>query len=214
MDTPPALTPSRRYRRIRRRLRWHRRKLAALCAAVAVFAILSVLRPPPVPSVTVLTARHDLAPGASLRASDVAEVEFPTALAPAHALPSPLDAVGRRLTSGLARGAPLTSLSLSGAAWSHLPPDHEAVPARVQDGAAANLLEPGQHVRLVAIDPRSPSDARTLVEDAVVLATPPPERGTSSTLPGRLVVFDVPADRSNLVTSSAVSRYLSVTWGY
>jgi len=214
MDTPPALTVPRRYRRLWRRLLWHRRKFAALGAAVAVFAVLSLLKPPPTPTVMVVTARHDLTAGARLRAGDVVAIPYPEALAPERALRAPADAIGRAVTSGLARGTPLTSLSLSGGAWSGLGPGREAVPARLQDSTVAELLSPGQHVRLTAVDPRSPTEAQTLVEDAVVLATPKPEHGSTSTATGRLVVFDVPANRANLVTSSAVSRYLTVTWGH
>lgn len=213
MDTRSALGTS-GYRRLLRRLIWHRRKAAALCADVAIFAVLNVLRPPPGRSVTLVTARHDIVAGAKLRANDITEAQYPAALAPAHASQAAADVIGRVATSGLARGTPLTALSLTGSAWSLLTPGHEAVPARLQDSGVADLLRPGQHVRLVAIDPRSPTEAQTVVEDAVVLATPRPERGAMSTTTGRLVVFDVPTSRANLVTSSAVSRYLTVAWAH
>ena len=192
---------------------WHRRKLAAICAAVTVFATLSILKPPPPPSVMLVTARHDIAAGARLRARDLIEVRYPRALAPERSVEAVADAIGRFATAGLARGTPLTAFSLSGAVWTQLAPTRAAVPVRLQDGAVADLLRPGQHVRLASIDPRAPSEADLLVADAVVLAVPAPDRGTSTTT-GRLVVFEVPAGRANLVTSSAVSRYLTVTWGY
>jgi Flp pilus assembly protein CpaB len=192
---------------------WHRRKIAALCAAVTVFSALNILKPPPAPSVVLIVARHDLSAGSRLQARDIIEVRYPRALAPAQALETGGDAVGRFATSGIARGTPLTALSLSGgAAWYGLAPQRAAVPARLQDGAVVDLLRPGQHVRLTAVDPRTPTEAEVLVDDAIVLAVPAPERTTTTN--GRLVVFDVPASRSNLVASSAVSRYLTVTWGY
>lgn len=200
-------------RRLWRRLRWHRRKIAAVCAAVAVFAALTTLKPPPTPSVVLVAARHDIAAGARLRARDLIEVRYPRTLAPERAVRSTADAVGRSAAAGLARGTPLTVFSLSGMAWSGLGPTRAAVPVRLQDGAVAELLRPGQLVGLVSIDPRSPTEAVVLVPDAVVLAVPTHDRGTSTST-GRLVVFDVPARRSNLVTSSAVSRYLTVIWGH
>jgi Flp pilus assembly protein CpaB len=212
MNTP--ITSQQRIRRLWRRLVWHRRKIAAVLAVGAAFAALNLVKPLPAPSVTLVTANHDLAAGARLRASDLAEVVYPKALAPTQALGAREQALGRMVTSGLARGTPLTALNLSGAAWSHLPLGHTAVPARLQDSAVADLLKPGQHVRLAAVDPRSPTEAQTLVDDAVVLAAPPADRGTTAAPAGRLVVFDVPASRANLVTSSAVSRYLTVIWGY
>ena len=203
------------YRRLWRRLRWHRRKFAALLAAVAAFTALDLLRPPPPPTVLLVIARHDVAAGAKLRAGDVLAVRYPRAFAPDHAVTRSSDAIGRFAAAGLARGLPLTALSISGAAWSNLGPGRAAVPLRLQDSAVADLLRPGQRVRLAAVDPRTPREADVLVEDAVVLSVPTPDRGpTTSTTTGRLVVFDVPETRTNLVTSSAVSRYLTVIWGH
>jgi Flp pilus assembly protein CpaB len=212
MSTP--ITAAHRIRRLWRRLVWHRRKFAAAGAAIAAFAALNVVKPLPAPSVTLIAAGHDLVAGARLRAADLVEVRYPRILAPTHALTSRDAAVGRVVTSGLARGTPLTALNLAGPSWSHLGPGHTAVPARLPDSAIVELLKPGQHVRLAAVDPRSPTEAQTLVDDAVVLATPTADRGSTTTTTGRLVVFDVPSTSANLVTSSAVSRYLTVIWGY
>jgi len=185
----------------------------AVYAGVAVFASLNVLKPPAAASVLVVTVRHDIAAGAQLRADDVVAWKYPTSLAPAHRVRSVAEALGRTVTSSLSQGTPLTVLSLSGDAWSGLPFGKAAVPVRLQDSAVADLLRPGQHVRLAAIDPRNPEGSQTLVDDAVVLAVPEVDRNASAAT-GRLVVFEVPSSRSNLVTSAAVSRYLSVTWGY
>jgi Flp pilus assembly protein CpaB len=203
-----------RYRRIVRRVLWHRRKYAAVCAAIAVFAALNVLRPPPAPTVIVVVASHDLAAGARLSPGDVADLHVPRDLAPSHTPGSVREVIGRTLSSSLSRGSVVTSLNLVGDAWSALDPGRRAVPVRLQDAALADLIRPGQHVRLTAVDPRSPGEAQTIVEDAVVLAIPPRDRGMTAASAGRLVVFDVPATSANLVTSSAVSRYLTVIWGY
>lgn len=184
------------------------------CVVVTAMAALNLVKPLPAPSVMLVTTRHDLAAGARLRAGDLVEVAYPRALAPAHAITARSEAIGRLATSGVSRGTPLTALDLTGAAWANLTPGHAAVPARLQDDTIADLLKPGQHVRLAAVDPRAPTEAQTLVEDAVVLATPPAERAPSASTAGRVVVFDVPASRANLVTSGAVSRYLTVIWGY
>lgn len=213
MNAPPPLQPiAERYRRIWKRLLWHRRKFAALSAAIAVFAILDVVRPPAPQTVRVIVARHDLAAGATVTANDLLDAAWPRSLAPTH-LVERHEVVGRTLTSGVARGLPLTRLSVAGDAWSGLPPGHVAVAVRLQDSAMAGLLAPGQRVRLAAIDPRSPSEARDVSGNALVLAIPQPETRTASTQTGRLVVFDVPVEESELVVSSAVSRYLTVIWG-
>lgn len=212
MSPTPATSTPIAYRRLWRRFLWHRRKLAALCAAVAVVASLNVLKPTPTPTVVVVTAQHELTAGMRLTARDLVEVRYPEALAPERRVASLSAVVGRILTAGLARGTPVTSLSLTGDAWSNRRAGDVAVPVRLQDSTLAGLLRPGQHVRLSAVDARTGTDAQTLVDDAVVLAVPQEQRADPST--GRLVVFDVPADRADAVTSQAVSRYLTVTWGH
>lgn len=202
-----------RYQRLWRQLRWHRRKLGALCAAVAVFASLNALRPPAPPTVPVLTAARDLAAGATLHAADLTVVNLPRDLAPAQSLGA-REWIGRSLAARVARGTPLTRLSLTGDAWSGLAQGRVAVAVRLQDPAVAGLLSPGQHVGLVAVDPRSPTDATSLASDAVVLAVPPAPQAATASMPGRLVVVAVPTDQAAIVISTAVSRYLGVTWGH
>lgn len=177
-----------------------------------MFAALSVLRPPAPPTVLVTIARHDLAAGARIAPGDIAQAAFPASLAPAH-LAKMDDVIGQTVTSAVSRGAPLTRLNLSGDAWASLTPGRVAVPVRLQDGPAAGLLRSGQHLRLVTVDPHTPGSARIIVDDAVVLAVPRPEEDSHASQPGRLVVFDVPDEQSDLVVSAAVSRYLTVIWG-
>lgn len=212
MDTPQPSPVPQRLRRLWRQARWHRRKFAALCAAVAVFAALDVLRPTPPPTVRVITARHDLAAGATLTDGDLDTAAWPASQAPAHAVGRDR-LLGRRLNSGVAHGTPLTSLSVAGDAWSNLRSGHVAVAVRLQDSALADLLAPGQRVQLAAVDPRSPSDTRIVTSEAVVLAVPRSDTRTTASQASRLVVFDVRADESGQVISSAVSRYLTAIWG-
>lgn len=192
---------------------WHRRKLAALCAAIAVLAILDVLKPPAPPTVVLLTANHDLPAGVRLHADDVSGVRYPRSLAPDGALTQLGDIVGRSPSAGFPRGAPITRVGLAGDGWSAEDTGRTAVAVRLQDPAVADLLVPGQRVRLLAIDPRTPGRAETLVDAAVVLAVPTPDARASSTN-GRIAVFEVPTKLAEIVASSAVSRYLTVTWGH
>lgn len=184
--------------------------MAALLLGIAAFAALEVLKPVAPPTVTVVTARHDLAAGSVLSARDVAETSFPAELAPAHRAGA-AELIGKTLNGAVARGSVLTTSALAGTAWAELPRGFAAVPARISDVAIAALLQPGQRVDLAAVDPRAPSEAHRLVSGAVVLAVPSVDTRASS-VTGRMVVFRVPADRADLVTSSAVSRYLTVVW--
>lgn len=192
---------------------WHRLKLAALCSAVAVFAALDVVRPATPPGIAVLTASHDLSAGARLLPSDVTAVRFPRGLVPDGSLTQLGEVVGQSPAAGIARGAPITRLSLVGGGWSRLDSGRTAVAVRLSDSALADLLTPGQRVRLIAVDPRTPGAAETIVESAVVLAIPTPDPKAPAATTGRLAVFEVPTRLAGLAASSAVSRYLTVTWG-
>jgi len=217
MDTDPlaAMTsrPLReRYQHLQQFARWHRRKLAALCAAIAVFATLQALRPTS-STIPIVTARHDLSPGTVLSASDLAVTRFPRSIAPQATQPDPDSLVGNTLATGLTQGSPITTASLSGTAWAHLPAGQSAVAVRLHDEETAALLRPGQHVRLESVDSQDPTRATTLTDDATVLAVPKPDEQSTTSLPGKVVVFAVPSELCGSIAAQSVSHYLIAIWG-
>ncbi|MCU1586833.1 MAG: hypothetical protein JWN31_326, partial [Frankiales bacterium] len=102
-------------REISRATRRHRGLLSAGLAAAAVAVALPSIAPSPAPTVQLVAARHDLVPGIPLTAGDLAVIAWPRAVAPAGALGSVEDAVGRVLAGPVRTGEALTDVRLVGA---------------------------------------------------------------------------------------------------
>ena len=131
-----------------------RRILAGLLALVAVgVAVL-----PDGPTVDVLVASRDLAPGVPLGADDVRSVAVPPSSAPAGAA-SPRDALGRSLVSAARAGEPLTDARLAPA-----DPGASSVAVRLADAGVVGLLRPGSRVDVVG------AESDVLAADASVVA--------------------------------------------
>ncbi|NHC14625.1 Flp pilus assembly protein CpaB [Motilibacter sp. E257] len=206
-------------RRARRRLSWHRRPLAALCAAAATACALLALAPPAPPSATLLVAARDLPAGSVLGSSDTRTVQVPPTTVPAGALEAAA-ATGRELASPVRRGEPLTDVRVVGAAGlgRAAGPGRVAVPVRLADDATTALLQVGDRVDVVAAG-TGPSgeaaQARTVAYSARVLALPDAPSAGAGLLPtdgGRagLVVLAASPPESLALARAAVSGRLSV----
>jgi len=186
--------------------------LAALSVGVAVVAGLQATRPSPPPTVPVTVAAHDLASGTTLRPHDLVVRHVPAALAPVG---TTADADGRTLAAPVRAGEPVTDLRLVGPSIVAGYPGRVALPVRIADGDAVALLRPGDHVGLVAADPRS-GTASSVAVDVPVLSIPQPrddEQG-SAVLPGRLVVVAAfPSDVDRIVGATATDLLSVVITG-
>jgi pilus assembly protein CpaB len=188
-----------------------RRLLAALLVLLA--AVLA-LRPPPQargePTVPMLVAARDLAPGSSLRAGDVRVVDAPEPLRPEAALTAADQARGRMLAAPLARGEPLTPARLFGAENSRLTsgdPSAVAVPVRLADPEVSALLSPGARVDIVTTSPDDGS-AVLLAAGATVVAV---RADGGPDHPGRLVVIAVPRREATRLASVTLEQPVAVT---
>lgn len=159
-------------------LHTHRRLVAGLLAGLAMLTAISALRGGRPREVTIWVAAHDLAGGAPLRASDVAQEQVPASDAPSGVLPGDRSPVGAMLGAPMRRGEPLTDVRLVSPAllaWSG-GDQSVAVPVRVSDGPAAlALVRAGEHISVIAAG--DPADgvavsAHTVVQDVRVLAVP------------------------------------------
>ncbi len=214
LDDHPA-APGRRDRLARGReharkfLLRRRRPLAALCAAVAVAAGLSVTRPPAPGTVEVIVASRDLPAGTRLTADDLTARDFLAGTEPARPAGRP---TGRVLAVALSAGEPLTDSSLLGPALTADLPYLRAVPVRMPDPGMVDLLRVGDVIDLVAADPDG-DPARLLATDVPVLALPEVADVTgASGLAGRLTVLGLtPAEVSAVATASLVS-FVTYTW--
>lgn len=152
-------------------LRWHRRTIAALCAFVGVFVGLNALQPAEAATVTVVVAAHDLPGGATLTASNLAELRLPADVVPGGAGESRDAWVGRTLNAPVTQRSVITvanvtdSPSLVGAGM-------VAAAVPVSDPALLPAIKLGGHVDVWGGHP-----ATALVKQARVVALPASAQG-------------------------------------
>jgi Flp pilus assembly protein CpaB len=114
-------------------------------------------------------------------------------------------AVGRTLAAPVRAGEPVTDVRLVGPSILAGYPGRVALPVRIADSDAVALLRPGDHVGLLAADPRRGTAAAVAV-DVPVLSIPEPDADPSGSaaLPGRLVVVAAfPSDVDRVAGASA-----------
>lgn len=170
---------------------WPRRLAALCCLVAAVVSALHRHHSPPPTGIAIVVAARDLPIGTTLGSSDVRLARWPSELAPRRAVVSPAAAVGRRLSTPLARGEPVTLTRVVGRELTAgLSPDVVASTVDTATDLSA-LVHPGDRVDLIA----APADdlagagsgtpASVVARDAAVLAVlTPSERdaGSGSTL--------------------------------
>lgn len=201
--------PARRLRRLRARILAHRRPLAAVLAALAVAAALQANAVPAPERVPVLTAAHDLPPGARLDAADVTLARFAPGTVPDGAL-SLEDLVGRTTVGPVRRGEPLTDARVLDRGLLARYPGSVAVPVRVGDAAAVDLLRVGDRVSILAADPQQAGPATLLADSVPVLAVPGRRRADATVTSGALVLVAADSVTARGLAGAAVASYLSV----
>ncbi|MGA4507991.1 SAF domain-containing protein [Propionibacteriaceae bacterium G1746] len=210
----PVAVPARPGWRTRASLfvRWHRRALAAVAAAVLVLATLTALSPSRAGGVPVVVTATDLPAGHKLAASDLVVTHYPADLVPSGAIGDPAALVGRTMVAAAGRGTPLGPGSVLGATT--LPKGRMLVPVRVDDPAVLGLLRPGELISVLGAD-----DSGTpvvLARRVRVAAVPGPADagglgGASSS--GGIVVVDVDEKTAVTLGAWAGNPGLSVTLG-
>jgi len=199
---------TRLHRVVRRTVLARRRPLAALCAAVAVLAGVHAARPTPSATVAVTVAARDLASGTVLGPDDVVERHLPAGSAPRG---SEAHAVGRTLAAPVRRGEPVTDVRLVAPALVSGYPGRVALPVRIADADVVGLLRVGDHIDLVAADPRSGSASYVAVDVPVLALPATAEQGAGSTgLTGRLVVVAAVPSEVDSIAGAAATDLLSV----
>jgi Flp pilus assembly protein CpaB len=156
------------------------------------------------PTMPMLVAARDLAPGTTLVSGDIRLVDMPSSLRPTAALGSTDEVAGRVLAGAATTGEPITRARLVGPENTRLAtgsPDAVAVPIRLADPAVAELLNPGARVDVVAADPHG----AVLASDATVVTV------LADAKPDRLVVIAMPRDTANKVASVSLGQEVTVT---
>jgi Flp pilus assembly protein CpaB len=209
--------PQRRAR-LRRTLRRvvlsRRRPLAALCAAIAVAGVVQVVRPGAPATVAVTVAAHDLASGTVLSPGDLEVRRFAVGTAPSGTRGAALAGglAGRTLAGPVTAGEPITDVRLVAPSLLAGYPGRVALPVRIADADAVGLLRAGDHVDLVAADPRR-GTASYVAIDVPILSLPPPSAAAaadSASASGRLVVVAAEPSEVEAIAGAAATDLLSV----
>ncbi|MFE3455152.1 Flp pilus assembly protein CpaB [Nonomuraea sp. NPDC059194] len=180
-----------------------RRLIAAALAALSLACALTVLRPGPGQTTTVLVAAKDLKPGL-LHEGDLRPARLPAQAVPDGALST--GAIGRTLAAPMRRGEPLTDVRLvNPSLLATLPPGTVAMPVRIADADAVRLLSPGDAIGVLAAwDTGQP--AQTVAERVPVITIP-----TGETDNGALIVLAASPDQARMLAAAQAGGRLSVT---
>lgn len=197
------------FKRARRAVLVHRRALAAVCAALAVFTALRANASSPPRRDPVLVAAHDVGAGVVLRRTDVTTADYAPGTVPGDTLDF-ARAVGRTTSGALSAGEPVTAARLLGGSLLTAYPGLVAQPVRIGDAAAVRLLRVGDRIDILAASPDSHDPAVTVASDAPVVAVPRAAGQAADLTRGRLIVVAVPRAEANALATAGVSAYLSV----
>ncbi len=187
----------------------------AAAGALVVLAAIAALRPDPGRSqVDVLVAAHDLAPGVTLTADDVAVRRHPAATVPDGAATGPAAVLGATLAGPARRGEPLTDVRLLGRALarSAAGPDARIVAVHPADAALADLVHPGDVVDVIAAGadpaPEGAAPPRIVAAGAVVVLVSPQSTGPGT---DRVVLVALPAAAAVAVAGAALTAAVTLT---
>lgn len=197
-----------------RTLRWHRRGLAALAAAIAVLAALTVLRPAPPPSRAVVVTAAAVPAGTALGAEHLRVVDLPVVALPQGAITDLGQVLGGTVVAPLARGAVLTPEALTDTGRT-LPAGQVLVPFRLDDPAVVALIQVGDLVSVVGQGQRGEPVVLARRVRVAALPRPSPDSGPlgSAGDPGGLMLVQTDATIGAALAVAASAGALGVMLG-
>lgn len=188
---------------------WHRRVIAALCAALCVAGIVAVAQAPP-PGVKVVGMARPVGAGEKLTAEEVTTITVPPALVTDSSLTSIEDAVGGTTAVALDEGQPLTSTALL---KQHSAGEGRAVvPIKVPDADLRALMTPGTQVTLIMAFAEEPE---VITDEARVVSLAEEGEGTlaKSQANSGMITIDVPDEVAAMVATLGQAGQLTVVLG-
>ena len=185
---------------------WHRRGLAALAVAVALFATLVALQPADAARVEVVAASHALAGGTVLSAADVTVSRHAPDQVPEGALTSVDQAIGRTLAAPVSARSVLTDATVATGRQLGRP-GFVVLPLPVSDSAVASRLSAGSLIDILGMDA---GKVTTLAGKVRVVAAPGPPSGglTASATP--VVLIEVTPEAALALTAALQSGSVTV----
>lgn len=161
------------WRSLLRAVSWHRRRLAAVAAAIAVGATIMAVRPAPTATVEVWVAATDLPSGLTLTDQHLRRAEWPPDTVPSQTVTDPAELIGRTVAAPITAGSALTEVSVVS---SRITADGGVlVPVTVSDSTVLAILQVGDRIDLLVNGPEGPM---LLASQARVAALP--HEGSSS----------------------------------
>ncbi len=184
---------------IARALRWHRRLVAAACAAVAVYAVLTLVSAPEGDTRVVIAARG-IAGGSTVEAADVTTLLLPARAVPDGALATASQALGKTVVAPVpARGVLTTSDLVSAGAV--VEEGRVALPVSFDPSAPVGLLRTGDTIDLIGT---GDGGGQVVAEKVRVAALP--DTATGGLLGGGggpVVLVDLTPEQAATVTAAA-----------
>lgn len=197
---------------LKRAVRWHRRGLGALAAAVCLMSVLMALSPAAPKSATLLVATTTLPAGTALGPEQLKAVDVPLSLVPEGALTDSQAALGRILAVPRTRGAILTTSDFVGRDLLTGGDGLDLVSFRVADSGVVALLSVGDVISVIG----STSEGVTKPIASRVRIAALHEQvssgalGGSATSQGALVVVAAPPSTAQELAAASAQYALSV----
>lgn len=185
-------------------LNWHRRLVAALCAATCVYGIVHVFSQETASTVKAVVAAKEIPVGATISKDSLLVTDLPAEFARADTFEHPEELAKAHSLIPLAPGQLLygSAVSFPGNA----PPGRSLVPVSVRDEALRSLLVPGARVNLVM----ALEDTPEVVASGVISAPPQQQEKLSKlTTGGGLVIVEVSTELAATVSVLGQSGQLS-----
>lgn len=203
-----VMTALRRYRHGGRRVRTARRAVAVLLL-IAAGVIASSEQPAAVDGDAVVLAARDMDVGTTVGRSDLRTTTVRSP--PDGAITAAQSLVGRVLAAPVRRGEIFTDVRLLDASGPRAGAGRIAVPVRIDDSGAVDLLRPGTHVGLIAAPSGDAVGPRVLTDDAVVMSVVGPAEGP---LPGvhhdRVIVVAVATASADAVAAASLTGAIAI----
>lgn len=187
-------------------LNYHRRVVAAVCAAICVGGVISALEGRPLQGTPVVALARAVSPGEALTPDDLTMTELPDEFVTPHTVQDLSGTVGAvTLVAGDA-GSVLDTHSLLQGTSARA--GHSLVPIAIPDDDLRALLHPGQTVALIASFGGS---TETLTDKARILRLPAPGGDAAfGAAAGRFVLVEVPNAVAHDVATLGQTGQLSV----
>lgn len=199
-------------RAVRRFVLTYRRLVAGTCAALAVVAGLSAVKPPDPATTPVVVAAHDLASGTDLVSDDVEVRHVPSDLTASNAYATVDAVVGHSLNGPVRRGEAITDMRLLGTdLLAGYPSGSTLATVRIADPQSLWGVEVGAYVDVIGVDVEGKRSGKVIADEAQVVALPDADTesmvGPSS---GVSVVVCVPADTAVALAEAGSRMQLGV----